>query len=331
MNQSQRALHDFFQAFYERAYQQPEIFGLPVAEDVSLGENVDQKIRQAVSRKLKKPQDAIGYGADFLYLLGQKGTLAGQTLQLGNDVYATFFTKQPRVKKAFLKGMEAVGLSISELDSGIEIRNTHYPDMMLALQALAEACGRHADEQAGKFHFARCDFNALDPQYQPVVADFLRMYSPAEYEHALEIHNLLTDMGYVPTCTHTEVCEWEIKYQGKKAVKSTPLFQFEYSVRHARQARPHIKCAAANRLVPLMPSQPAFLQKDFYARTFACGGAKCGWCKKRKSLGPSVLTYNGEKKTICWHVPSDIAMLDADTVALVKQYARLHETLGESK
>jgi hypothetical protein len=257
--------------------------------------------------------------------------LTGQSLQLDNDEYASFFTKKPRVKKAFIKGMESVGLSISESDGWVEIRNARYPDMMPALQALTEACARNADEQAGKFHFARCDFKALDPYYQPAVTDILRMYSPSEYEHALEIHDLLTDMGYTPAYTHTEVCQWEIKYQGKKAVKSTPLFQFEYSVRHARQARPHIKCAAANRISPVMPSQPEFLQRDFYARTFQCAGAKCGWCKKRKSLGPSVLTYNGEKKTICWHVPSDIAALDANTVTLVKQYALLHETLGQSK
>lgn len=319
MSASQKTLHDFFQAFYERVYQQPEIFGLPVAEDVSLGENVDQKTRQAKSRKIKKPLEAIEYGLDFLFLLGQQGTLAGQTVQLEHDAYAAFLTKQPRVKKAFLKGMEAVGLSISETANGIEVQNIRYSEMMPALQVLAQACAQNADEYVRKFHFARCDFKALDPQYQLSVLDFLRMYSSSEYQHAVEIHTMLTGMGYTPTYTHAEVCDWEIKYQGKRAVKATPLFQFQYSIRHARQARPHIKCAAANRISPVMPSQPESLQQDFYARTFQCAGAKCGWCKNRKSLGPSVLKYNGEKKTICWHVPSDIAALNADTVALVKQ------------
>jgi hypothetical protein len=330
MKASQQSLHNFFHALYERLFSQPELFGLPVTEDVSLYEGIDKKKRQDVSRKLKRPQNAIAYGIDFLHQAGQKGTLVDQGLQLEKGDYVAFFAKHPRIKKSFINGIEHIGLSISESSDAVEIRHTLYPDMMPALQALADACSQNIHENGPAFHFARCDFKALDPQYQTPVPELLRIFSPSEYTHAMTIHELLIDTEYKPTSVLPKICEWAIKYQGKRAIKSTPLFQFEYSTRHTPQVRPQIKCVSANRLVPLMSSQPEFLQKDFFTRTFPCAGAKCGWCKNKKSLEPSVLEFNGERKTICWYVKPDINVLDATTVGLVKEYVGLHEDLGKS-
>jgi len=208
------------------------------------------------------------------------------------------------------------------------VSNSRYPYMMLALKALADACGQRDDENLARFLFASCDFRALDADYQPDVLDGLRKtLSSDAYTYGAEVHRVLLDMAYEPTFKIGGNLDWIVEYQGPRAIKSSPFFTFEYDERQECPLMMRVKCAATNRLVPLLDQQPESLQADFYHSAFACAGASCGWCKTRKALGPSVIKHEGEKRTICWYMQREFGRVDDAAVALVKQYADWHAAL----
>jgi hypothetical protein len=124
------------------------------------------------------------------------------------------------------------------------------------------------------------------------------------------------------------VSAWRVQYQGQRAIKATPFFEFDYDERRRCPLSTQVKCASANRLVPLLADQPPFLQEDFYRHASTCGGATCGWCKTRKGMGPSVLKHAGDRKTICWYMRRRFAEVDGEAIRLVRQYALLHERLA---
>jgi hypothetical protein len=328
MQVSQKALDAFFHAFYERAYDHPEMFGLPVTQDFYMEEGDGKEKKRDISRKFKMPRAKMAHGIDFLYLVGQQGVLVDDRLRLCIEDYASFFARSPRVKHKVLKGMEEVGLTLAEQDDAMMVGNTHYPKMMLALRALAEACRQRDDERMSTFLFARCDFRALDAGYQPDTLGLVRTaLSPVAFERAVELDQVLTEMAYKPSVNIGGVHNWRIQYQGRRVIKSTPFFEFEYDERQKQPLLMRVKCASANRLVPLLSQQPMVLQQDFYGHAHKCGGPECGWCKTRKGMGPSVLEYAGERKTICWYMQRRFTELDGEVVHLVKQYALLHEAL----
>jgi hypothetical protein len=200
--------------------------------------------------------------------------------------------------------------------------------MMPALRALARACAQRDDQRLAALLFARCDFRALDTSFEPDLLDLLQTaLAPAEYGCAVDLHNTLTAMDYHASLEIAGAHNWRVQYQGKRAVKSTALFEYEYDERDRRPLRTTVKCAATNRLVPFLPDQSARLQQDFFRHAHSCGAPKCSWCKTRKTLNPSVLEYDGEKRTICWWMQRHFSKLDDEAVELVRQYAQLHEAL----
>jgi hypothetical protein len=225
--------------------------------------------------------------------------------------------------------MQVVGLTVTEQDGVVLVGNAHYPNMIPVLKALAKACGQRDDERIARFLFARCDLNAVDADYQPGVLKLLSTaLSPTEFGHAVALHHILAEMAYVPAIDIGGVHNWRIQYQGKRAIKATPLFEFEYDERQERQLAMRVKCASTNRLVPLLDGQPATLQQDFFRYAHNCGAPKCNWCESRKALGPSVLEYAGAKRTICWWMQRRFSEVDSEAVDLIEQYVLLHESLA---
>ena len=328
MQRSQKELHNFFRAFFKHAYEVPELFGLPIKPDTLMIPGYTKEEKQAVSKQFKKPRVTMEHGIDFLYLVGQQGEVVNEKIHLDNHHFAAFFAKGPRVKRKFLKGMESVGLTISEQDEDVIVSNPQFPNMLLALQALAKACVLYDDTRLGKFIFARCDFRVLNDKYQPDILDFLRStLSPVSYEGALKIHQNLSELSYVPVLNIGGVHEWRIQYQGNRKIKSTPFFEFEYDERQQSQNMMRVKCASTNRLVPLLSKQSESLQKDFFFHAHNCAGSSCGWCDTRKSLEPSDIEYGDEKRTICWWMQRHFNEYNSEVVNLIKQYALLHEDL----
>ena len=91
-------LHDFFQAFYENLYRQPDLFGLPLGEDdwIEEGEPHEKEKKQEVTARLKKPKEMMTHALDFLIGAGVQGRRVGECLVLdqGGDL-----VKQTRVRK----------------------------------------------------------------------------------------------------------------------------------------------------------------------------------------------------------------------------------------
>jgi hypothetical protein len=325
---SQQDLDAFFRAFYQCAYDRPETFGLPTSKDVYVEQGAGKEQKQIVTKAVKKARDKMVAAVDYLYYVGQHGERAAEQLLLSKGDYASFFAKSPRVKRKLLQGMQSVGLTVSEQEDGVLIGNTTFPQMMSALGMLARACAQREDQRLATVLFARCDFRALDADFAPDLLDMLQtVLAPTEFNCAVELHDALTGMDYQASLEIAGIHNWRVQYQGKRAIKSTALLEYEYDEREKRPLRTTVKCAATNRLVPLLPDQSTRLQQDFFQHAHNCGAPKCSWCKTRKSLNPSVLEFDGEKRTICWWMQRHFDKLDAQAVDLVKQYAQLHEGL----
>ena len=325
---SQTALHNFYLRFYQQAFDHPEYFGLPIKEDACMVPGNSKEEKRIITSKFKKPRDTMAYGIDFLVLAGNQGQLVNGNLHLAVQQFSAFFAKNPRVKRKVLTGMESAGLIVDEQDDRVIVKNTQFPEMMPALKSLAQACEKISDTRIGRFLFSRCDFRALDTEYQPDVLDMLHPILPPESkEDILGLHQYLSEYDYEPALNMGGISEWRIQYQGNRKIKATPFFEIEYDERLQNQFVMRVKCASTNRLVPLLNDQPVTLQKDFFTYSNKCGGVSCGWCKTRKGMGPSVIQFDGAKKTICWYMQRYFYTVDSMAVKLIQQYTALHEGL----
>ena len=326
LEQSERDLHAFFEAFYTQLFNNPALFGLPVDEDAYvIIERHDTGEKAEVTRKVKKARDLMEQCMGFLMQVGAKGTLRGTELLL-DAAEVNAFAGKSKAKKQFLKGLEDAGLLIAVDGATAILRSERFPAMMPALKMLAEACAPAG--RTGELNFGRCDFRALNPGFEPEAMDLYRVFNPVDFERVSQLHAYLTELNYKPVYQYYGMSGWEVKYQGSRAKKGTPLVQIEYSERYLNQLRIFIKCAASNRILPLLADRPLFLQEDFNRRANHCNGDKCNWCANKKSLGPTEWTFKGETRTICWYTNPDVHVIDDGTVDLVKEYVLLHEALG---
>lgn len=321
------SLHAFFKDMYSSLYRDPEQFGLPLVEDQSLTEDEpDAKDKkQQVKKLLDKPRGMINAGLDFLMLIGQQGILESQSLYV--DGYEAL-VKQSKVSKKFLEGLEKVGMKVSPSNGGKRIENTQHPLMMPALKVFAEHCAAYRNALLGKAQFARCDLRAgIDTIPQPM--ELYRAFDGEVAERVVHLHEYFTGKGYQTEVTVTSPFAWLVQYQGSRKIKASPMFQVGYDDRYARPMRMQIKCASTNRIAPLLPKQSQALQDDFMRRVFRCQGDKCGWCRNKKTLGPTMMIYRGEEVIACWYSNPDVAVLDEGMVALIKEYEQMHTRLAQ--
>jgi hypothetical protein len=323
---SRHDLNRFFSTFYDQLFHQPQAFGLPLNEDISVAEddpNTKDK-KQVVKQKLTKPRMMINQGLDYLMLAGIRGLAEGSTLIVEDH---PALVKESGIKPKFLKGLESTGLVVSQQPARTMLYSPLYPEMMGALKCLAVACAGHVSAIMGKFNFARCDFRALSPNYEPDALDLYRVFTGDDYARLVQLHSFFNNKGYSTSLSAAGPSAWEVKYQGSRKIKATPLFQVGYEERYANPLRLSIKCASTNRIAQLLPLQSQFLQDDFVSRANNCNGDKCNWCRNQKTLGPSEVVYKGETKVLCWYSNPDIRGCDDSTVELVEQYATMHDQL----
>lgn len=325
---SQRDLHGFFTALYAIMYEQPKRFGMPTTPDDALASDKEGKERkQEVTRKLKKAWDIIDITIALLREWGMQGQIDGEGLVMDEAAYRTLLEAKGKAKKIILAGMNEASLVVEAVDGAVALRNTYYPQMMLALKAMAEGCAQDGDERWGASTFARCDFRALTPDYQLDPLSLLGYFAPEDRARAAELHQYLLDTGHQPLCRAYHPHGWDIQYQGPRKIKGTPLMQIDYSERHKNPMQIQVKCASTNRLVPSFAEQPAAVQADFRSRVNRCGGASCGWCREKKGLNPSVLEYGSEKITICWFAQAHFEELNDKTFEVIQGYVRWHQGL----
>lgn len=326
--ESQADLHAFFRALYDALYAAPEQFGLPVSEDIGMVVDHAREgfTKTDLKRMLDRPRKLMDEGLAFLSAVGLFGDLAadGSLLLDPRSPALDFLKKKPG--RAWVKGLGAAGLELTDKGGIFMVTSTQHPHMLPALKALAQACAACPEPFLGPLFFARCDLRALNQDFSVDALDLYRIFPPEDYAHAVKLHAYFTGRGYQPQVILNRLFAWEVKYQGKRSVKGSPLFQVEYDERFRHQMRARIKCASAQRVAPLVPAQSQALQDDFASRVMRCGD--CHWCDSQKSLGPVVYTYQGELRKICWYVNPDIEELTDEMDALVQEYALMHEKLG---
>jgi len=319
-------LHGFFSAFYEKLYQQPDLFGLPLKEDDCIEEDEphQKEKKQEVTAKLRKPKEMVAHGLDFLARAGTDGQLVGDDLVLDQG---SQLIKQTKVGRKFLQGLESAGLAVVFENDRVTLQNRRFPAMMLALQALANACTQYPRQQENQFYFARCDFRALEPGYCPEAMDLYRESAGEDLPRLTTLHEFFTGQGYRTLRGVSEPFFWIVQYQGDRKIKSTPLLQVEYQERYRNPLRVSIKCASTGRIAALLPHQSQALQDDFMRRANLCRGDECGWCRNNKNLGPTEVQYKGEEKTLCWYSYPDVRRFDDRSVELIQEYALMHAEL----
>jgi hypothetical protein len=319
-------VHVFFEETYDSLYKQPEAFGLPLGDDISIAEKEPEakEKKQEVKRRLDKPRGMIMAGLDYLRYAGINGRLNNSVLMLNEY---TALLKVTKVSKNFLAGLEGLGLIITLDGDTAQIRHSRLPYLAAELQLLGRACAGYKNVETGKFQFARCDGRALR-QAEPDPVELYRAFDGIEFITVMQLHEFFSKKGYKTTIEVNGALSWVVKYQGDRKVKSTPLFQIEQDDRHARPLRMQIKCVSTQRIAGLLALQPQLLQVDFCLRMINCNGDACGWCHNNKTLGPTLLEINGEPRTVCWYSYPDIHELNENTVELVQQYERLHSQLA---
>jgi hypothetical protein len=325
---SQRDLHRFFQELYQALFDQPDVFGLPPGMDEPLSYDDSERGKKLpkINRALDARRKRINQGLDFLRAAGQEGLLQGGNLVFDQEAYSGLI-KAAKIGQKFLQGLEGAGLTVNKTSTHVVLSNPRFPGMMPALKMLSHACQQYESENIRQFHFARCDFRALEPGYSVQAMDLFSIFSAQVFERLEALHEFMISMNYKPNCNIYGIFAWEVKYQGDRKIKGSPLFQVEYQERFQNPLRLYIKCASANRIAALIPNQPRLLQEDFHQRAFRCRGSECNWCKDRKGIGPGLLVYEDTRTPICWYVPPDIPQLSDSAIELIKQYVHLHEAL----
>ena len=324
---SQRDLHAFFTSLYHVLYTEPALFGLPLTEDTfAISDHGKEGINKTdVKRILDRPRKQIDEGLVLLRALAVNGRVKGDVLVVAPEDPALAYLKKKQ-GRAWVSGMAAAGVELVDTAGSTILRGENFPHMMPALQSLAQSSMRCKDDNLGRVFFARCDFQAIKENFKSDPVDLFRMLRPEETAWAVEQHAFFTARGYQSQVTLNCLWQWQVKYQGKRSIKGTPLFEIDFDERLLHQMRAQIKCAAASRIAPLVEKHSIALQEDFNRRTFNC--LNCHWCDSRPHLGPVELTSAGETRKVCWYVPGDLNAFTVETSALVREYAELHEALG---
>ncbi|MBI4928344.1 MAG: hypothetical protein HY835_11300 [Anaerolineae bacterium] len=325
---SRAQLHAFIELVYTRFFESPELFGLPKGADSYLIKEGDEKDKKSeLKRKYKQIHTVIDRGLDFLMQLGVRGEAVDDAMLVTPDAYADIL-QSSKVGKKFIQALMACGVEIQSGQAAVMVRHMGFPLMADAWAALAHACAEHKQALVGRFNFARCDFRALLGDYVPDALTLYRFFSEEEQAHLRDLHEFLLKLHYKPLITISEMPYWMVQYQGPRKIKSSPFFQVELSERYLNPLQVYVKLVSVDRLAPLMSGQPDFLQADLFTRAYKCNGDACGWCKTRPYVGPSVLEYKGQQRSVCWYSNPDLMAMDDQTTALVKQYALFHQELA---
>ncbi len=324
--ESRRQLHDFLAALYDCMYEDPSLFGMSVADDDFLENDVHGGDHNStVVRKLNRPRKKIAATVELLRGFGEYGQPENGNLLIPIPEYREMLSTMPKVLAKCIAGLGEVGLVVSENADSAAIGSERFPDMMKALAELALAQTTEGDKELRHIHFARCDFNSLDEDYQLDVEEIFSYFRPGARKHAMALHSFLLEMGYTTTVKAKDfgIHEWELDYQGPRKIKSSQLVRIRYCDRYHDPEHVWVMPAAAARLVPHFPDQPERVQDDFRDRVNACD-PNCSWCESKKGLGPAEL----EGRTICWYTSVRPKAINDESMALVRDYVRWHEALA---
>ena len=184
---AEHELYSFFKALFEDMYQYPEKYKIPVD---ALGDEIKSN-----EKRLKATRVINGVFLDFIYKLGQIGRLESETLVIGLSSYLDLVAeKQKKLKSDFLIGaLEHLGFNFNAAKD-VVCTNKKYPKMLIALSYLSKVCMR--DRVHGFYHFRRCDFRMLNPEFSLDINDVLRILPGAVGEEVGKTDSFLTQLKY---------------------------------------------------------------------------------------------------------------------------------------
>jgi hypothetical protein len=295
---------------------------MPTGEDLAMQEDhhhPDQKkLKSTINRELKKAHRIMGMFLDFLELIGS----SYQSGRIDETRLAEFATENPRTKKKLFDALSPLVTL-----NGETISSERSTAAFAALVDLVERADRVSDPKQWRYNFSRLDLASISQCRYPDSEEIFQVFDPDERKILEAVHRYFLSKGYRYTFAEDGVRKWEIKYQGDRKKKGSPLFQIDYDERFYNPMRLFIKCAAVGRIAPLLKGFSESLRDDFYKRVHMCNEEKCGWCKDRKGLGPTVLTIEGEERNVCWYTRSEIDEVNDMTVLLIQEYEQLHSAL----
>jgi hypothetical protein len=324
--ESYRQLHRFFVALYDSMYDNPSQYGLPITPDDYLENHKKSSDRKKrLNRRLAQPRKRVAATVDLLRNLGLKGELEGEKLRISTSKYQTILDVAPRILRKCVSGLDGVGLVLQDRQNHMYIGNTQYPRMMAALIRLARAQESRKEERLRSLYFARCDFRSLRNDFCLEAQDLVTYYGPVEREHIARLDEFMSMMNYSAEVADNLIDLWEVKYQGPRKIKGTPLVQIEYDERYRNPQLVYVKCASTHRLAHSFADQPEYVRDDFRERVIDCND--CGWCEG-KPVSPATLVDNGVQRKLCWYSHSDLGAINERNMKLVRGYVRWHQELA---
>lgn len=195
------ALHRFFSGLLEDLYTHPQAYALPETPYEAYLEprqrlEIDKVKSERIRQARLKARVAIDTGIlDFLYQLGQAGTLEGAALHLDRPAFDALAAEKVKKthNKNFLAGLEHAGLHFTGEDVTV-ITCPGNPEMVTGLSCLAKACANVPE--IGFYFFRRCDFGACSGKRLPALEDALRLASGQHREAILQIDALLAQRKF---------------------------------------------------------------------------------------------------------------------------------------
>lgn len=323
MSSSNRALHKFFQSFYNILYKEPTSLGIEQYPKICF-ENGQHHSKSKEFKRIKdKVIRPVSDFLDMLYMIASQGTLKDDVIICDKIYLGKFLKSGKRQKRKLIEGVAKLGIKIMENDDCVTTTCCENPDLLKALHIFALKCSENIHE-AGEICFRMCDFRALDTNYKPNIEDiFSKLYKNDELNNMLKLHNYMLGNGFkISYIYEPHVLNFEVRYT-YKAVKSSPLLAFVLDFKRFNPLRIGVRFVATSRIVPIINNQPLSVQEDFYKTSVICNG--CGWCKNQKGLlKPAVLKVGSDKKTICWYDVNEYEGHDLETIDLLIKYVDMH-------
>jgi hypothetical protein len=222
-----REMHAFFSSMFDRMYEQPELFGLPVyeLERFTGGKKINalkQKYPKEADLIKSKTINSVTVYPYFLLRLFRSGEIKDGIYRIGRseyDMLLSDFDRKRSSKKTEtrlnfiaydirLSAFLALGLKIEETENGATVSYRH-PNMLPAIRAMVLAS--QTVKTFGEESFRYCEFRILFGKFKPTYSDVVAPLDDA--------HRLLCDLAHTYLlsikATPSSTTFWKVNYKYK--------------------------------------------------------------------------------------------------------------------
>ena len=299
----EKSLHEFFAKLYSEMYRDPKAFRMAEVPDLYFENGEWYKNRPDMTKARGKNSHVLK-ALEALFTIGRLAKLSGNTLAISVSEYEQVIAEiipksisRPKMK-GFIAGLTKLGLIITGNDT-LTIRSTQYPNMLIALKKMCRHGGAD-DHELRLFAFYRCDFKALNAEYNPDISQILRIIPEDEGETARAIIETMIGAGYQMKLQMGGYpnAMWTLHFSGNDRFKVSSFFFLGFSLDFLNRFCVNLHCVNPQYLIPLVQNKGDEYSEWFVRNWRACDG--CGYCRgKFKNPGPYLVSYGGKKKGLC--------------------------------